>query len=1083
MNQRRSPPVAALLGPLFFAALLASAPSLLTAANITAVWANSGEDKVTQNELRTVTGGAGVLNSVWDGSRINLFGGRNETVAFNVILEARANAASGVTVTFNRLDGPGGAAITAAPASGDGVFDWTQRSIELFYVRYLKIKGLSKMSYETYDERHIPKRMQRPWSGNGAGSGTWLNRPDHDKYYPDIAVPLELVPSFPIAAGANQSVWVDVTIPKTADSGLYTGTLVVQEGGTVVGSIPVQLKVYDFTLPDTPAAKTMLYYSSENINKRYLGATYIDPASAQGRQSKVLRDRHFLLAHRHRLSLIGDSLNDCAAPGDQPCPDWQARLDGSLFTSANGYAGPGMNVGNNVYSIGTYGSWNWKTGGQPGMNQHTDAWVNWFTAHAPATEYFLYLIDESTDTAQIETWSQWIRNDPGPGHLLKSMATIALPTGAAQTPSLDIPVSTLEVGLPSQWQPEADLYTNDARKRFFMYNGHRPATASFATEDDGIALRELAWAQYKKHINRWFFWESTYYNNYQGGMGETNVFQTAQTFGSKGAVDGVLGETGWNYSNGDGVLFYPGTDTVYPADSYGVNGPFASLRLKAWRRGVEDVDYLALAAAVDPAQVQAIVNQMVPKALWEYGVNDINDPTYVLTDVSWSNDPQLWEAARLQLANIITSGGNTPPPPAGDTSPPQAPSGVYFNYPMANSLRLNWNAAVDNVGVAGYRIDLALDAAFNNKVPTYADLDVGNNLLLALSGLQAGTSYYGRVRAYDATGNLSTYSATAQMQTLSSNCAAQSAPTNLTLGNPTLNTLSGAWAPSTSTAAFSVSSYQVQVSTMASFADFLANPWNGYFYTYQYTSGDFSGLQPGTKYYARVRAIDASGNTSNYSPTAAASTKTNIVAPPPPSTVAFRYPNVTTLRLYWSSSTANAVVTGYRMDLATNASFGAKVAGFVDKDLGNALSINLDGLSAGTTYYAQVRAYDAQGNVSGNSATAQMRTFDANYASANAPAKVTLSVPTRTTAQFAWTGSKSIGGFTVATYQVQVSRSANFTEFISNPWNGSFYAQPATTASLTGLLANTRYYARVRAVDSYGNTSNYGPVASVLLPK
>ena len=41
-------------------------------------------------------------------------------------------------------------------------------------------------------------------------------------------------------------------------------------------------------------------------------------------------------------------------------------------------------------------------------------------------------------------------------------------------------------------------------------------------EDDGVALRALAWAQYKKHINRWFFWETTYYNNNQGNTGQTD---------------------------------------------------------------------------------------------------------------------------------------------------------------------------------------------------------------------------------------------------------------------------------------------------------------------------------------------------------------------------------------------------------------------------------------------------------------------------------------------------------------------------------------------------------------------------------
>ncbi|MFM7621769.1 MAG: hypothetical protein ACKO57_02170, partial [Alphaproteobacteria bacterium] len=32
---------------------------------------------------------------------------------------------------------------------------------------------------------------------------------------------------------------------------------------------------------------------------------------------------------------------------------------------------------------------------------------------------------------------------------------------------------------------------------------------SFATEDDGVALRTLPWIQMKKGIARWFFWNAT----------------------------------------------------------------------------------------------------------------------------------------------------------------------------------------------------------------------------------------------------------------------------------------------------------------------------------------------------------------------------------------------------------------------------------------------------------------------------------------------------------------------------------------------------------------------------------------------
>ena len=162
-----------------------------------------------------------------------------------------------------------------------------------------------------------------------------------------------------------------------------------------------------------------------------------------------------------------------------------------------------------------------------------------------------------------------------------------------------------------------------------------------------------AWIQYKKHINRWFYWESTYYNNFQGNTGKRDLFVSAQTFGYYSTNDAVQGATGGNYGNGDGVMFYPGTDTLFPSNSYGVDGPFASLRLKQWRRGLQDCDYLTLAAQVDSNAVQNIVTGIVPKVVWEVGVADTNDPTWVYANISWSTDPDVWEAARSNLVQIL----------------------------------------------------------------------------------------------------------------------------------------------------------------------------------------------------------------------------------------------------------------------------------------------------------------------------------------------------------------------------------------------------------------------------------------------
>jgi hypothetical protein len=43
--------------------------------------------------------------------------------------------------------------------------------------------------------------------------------------------------------------------------------------------------------------------------------------------------------------------------------------------------------------------------------------------------------------------------------------------------------------------------------------------------------------------------------------------------------------------------------------------------------------------------------------LWEVGVEDPEDPTYVYTDIRWPTAPDVWEAARSELAEIIARAG------------------------------------------------------------------------------------------------------------------------------------------------------------------------------------------------------------------------------------------------------------------------------------------------------------------------------------------------------------------------------------------------------------------------------------------
>ncbi len=629
-----------------------------SATSITAVWANEGGDKVTQDELRATGHASVVVDSVWDGHCIKTFGAKNEVVSFDVILEAATSKAAMVSVSLSDLTGPGGTVIRSAPRATDKLFDWTTTEAELFYVRYLQIKGLSEQAYgtlATWQEATFPKRAQCPGmmqatpDSKPTGSGCpWTQRPVANKFYPDIAVPLELVPTFDIAASSNQSIWADVYIPKTAPSGVYGAMLTVRENGAVTHKVPVSLRVRNFALPDAPSAKTMLVTSLGDISPRYGSAA----------QSALVNER--LMAHRHRISLIADDANQT---GTQPGADYVGVLDGSFFSSANGYAGPGAGTGQDVYSIGTYGGLT-QGSTQSQFSSVFTGWETWFEANSPGTERFVYLCDEiacTQTTPTLATQLQWWAGIGGVGSKLHTLATQSLLDApmSLSNPTSTWPFSqgvssggTSTGGTTAADQSAADaVVAAEPTRRLYAYNGQRPGAGSCATEDDGVALREQPWGQYKKKIDRWFWWEATYYDDNQQGLGAVDLFSSADTFGVA-TSDPTYGTTGG--ANGNGVLMFPGTDMLFPSSSYGLAGPIASLRLKHWRRGLQDVDYLTLAAAIDASAVSTIVDGIVPSVLWEQQCHDpTNDCSYTYAPVSWSNDPDVWEAARAQLAHII----------------------------------------------------------------------------------------------------------------------------------------------------------------------------------------------------------------------------------------------------------------------------------------------------------------------------------------------------------------------------------------------------------------------------------------------
>ena len=209
-------------------------------AQIRRVWALDDGEKIKREDIDNPLA-YDKNNAVWKNKSINIFGARNEIVAFQLMIQADVSGAKNVNVVISDLKK--GSSIIPGSATGPAdPFDYRGRNVELFTEHYL----------------NIIKRSPPAWFflASAAPSAYYTG------WVPDCLIPFS-APSgkggapFSIDGNNNQGVWVDILIPKNASAGIYKGKATVTISDKVFVTIPISLKVYDFTLPDSTHIKSM----------------------------------------------------------------------------------------------------------------------------------------------------------------------------------------------------------------------------------------------------------------------------------------------------------------------------------------------------------------------------------------------------------------------------------------------------------------------------------------------------------------------------------------------------------------------------------------------------------------------------------------------------------------------------------------------------------------------------------------------------------------------------------------------------------------------------------------------------------
>jgi hypothetical protein len=561
-------------------------------------------------------------NLIWDAAarRISLASARNETVAFQIVIERADEKLSNIKVALGELTGPHGARVAAG-------------NVDLFREWYVHVKTPSKASY-TLGEGWYPDALLPclRWSG---------------KLYPhtyvmpfDLPDPLNNVGEKQM----SQAMWVDIYVPAqrgTAPPGKYVAPITISSDQGQQ-QVTLELQVRDFALPRESHLKPNIHTDTE-VN------TF----------SEDLELKYYQLIRKHRLAMYPLGYAPALKiSGTEVRIDWTKYdahlakyLDGGAFTSRYGYTGPGegvpieflvlpfdaypMNLYKQARGIQLggkefkfYAPWPVAMPAGGATAEYREIWKNAFRAveehfdqHAAWRRtrllvYFLSL-DEAYDEVARERMFYY-------GQLLKESGAHRLEyrvDGWYPKETMDRLAKVLNIAILGLggWNPAS---VDEIRKQ-----GVDPwfYTGAALTDGDGLNCRALSWIAWKLGAGSWTLWELDF-NSLRG-------WQNAETYPGH---------------NGHGML-------VYRGETMGLDEPAASIRLKGLRRGSQDYEYFWLLSrsAREKHVVDAQVSAVLHGSFQGRGVS-LGAPGM------WKHDADEWDRVRLKLGEAIESAVNKP---------------------------------------------------------------------------------------------------------------------------------------------------------------------------------------------------------------------------------------------------------------------------------------------------------------------------------------------------------------------------------------------------------------------------------------
>jgi len=368
-----------------------------------------------------------------------------------------------------------------------------------------------------------------------------------------------------------------------------------------------------------------------------------------------------------------------------------------------------------------------------------------------------------------------------------------------------------------------------------------------------------------------------------------------------------------------------------------------------------------------------------------------------------------------------------------------APSNLTGTAAGNTQVNLSWTAAAEPGGtVTNYLIERCAGAACTS----FVQVATSTAITYSDTGLTGSTSYSYRVRATDASNNLSGYSNTASATTAAPTFTT---PSNLTATDSGPAQINLSWTAATETGG-TISNYLIERCAGAACTSFVQVT------TSTTVTLNNTGLTGSTSYSYRVRATDVSNNLSSYSNTASATTTAPTFTDP--SNLTATVASNTQINLAWTAAIeTGGTITQYLIESCQ----GSGCTNFAQVATSATASYDNTGLLAGTTYTYRVRATDAASNLSpySNTAAGTISTAVAlpitfvqgNYATPQS-SQATVSVP--------YTAAQAVGDLNVVVVGWN-DDTATVTSIVDN--SGNVYKLAVGPTILDPYLSQSIFYA------------------------